>query len=62
MVFEVDGGGLTDLFIDRWFSDKAKNSKTVVGTVGSFGKGGFGAAAGLRSGRESVKKALGKEL
>lgn len=62
MVFEVDGGRLTDLFIDGWFGDETKDSKTVVGAVSGFGKGGFGAAAGLRSGRESVKKTLREEL
>ncbi|MCI66428.1 hypothetical protein A2U01_0087686, partial [Trifolium medium] len=33
VVLEVNGGGLTDLFVDVWFTDESEYGEGVVGTV-----------------------------
>ena len=62
MVFEVDGGGVADLFIDRGFSNEAEDGEGVVRVVGEFGELGFSGAARLGLWRECVEEALREEF
>ena len=62
VVFEVDSGGVADLFIDRGFSYEAEDGEGVVRVVGEFGEFGFGGTARLGLWRECVEETLREEF
>lgn len=64
MVFEVDGGGVADLFVDGdgAFGDEAEDDEAVVGLLRCVGERRLGVAARLRERRESVAETLAEEF
>lgn len=62
MIFEVNSGALTDLFVDGRFSDEAENGETVVRTIGGVGEVFLGTAARFRLRRKCVEETLREEL